>query len=119
MRVPFPVASPPAAHTAASQPHAKPTLVAEAIRISIGREYSKEGKNHREAKVASETMGQDENEWMLGRALLIEDMIPEDVVLLMHHLVSTQSRIKYSTLNRVGSSILGLYARSPGQVLDL
>ena len=93
MRVPFPMASPPVAQAAASQSHAKPTIAADAIRISVGREHTIEGKKNSETKDASETMGRDGNEWMLGRALLVEDNIPEDVVLLMHHLVSFQSRI--------------------------
>jgi hypothetical protein len=35
------------------------------------------------------SIGRDEeNEWMLGRTLLLDDTIPEDLVLLLHHLVS-------------------------------
>ncbi len=88
MRVRYPVPIPPSTPVTAPQLLAKPTIPLEAIRASVGRIYrapSDVGKS----KASDESMGRGEdNELMLGRMLLLEDAIPEDAVLLIHHLVS-------------------------------
>jgi hypothetical protein len=85
MRVPFPVAIPV---SVGSGPvlNARPAIPPEAIRICIGKEIQTGLPKKEEG---GEGMGrQEENEWMLGRALLVEETLPEDLVLLLHRLVS-------------------------------
>ena len=86
MRIPYPVPAPPPppqTHTL----HAKPTSPADAIRLTIGRTF--DGNATGEGDLPNGGMGkEEENEWMLGRTLLVEDPLPEDIVLLIHHLVS-------------------------------
>ncbi len=82
---PMPVSSnvPPAA----PQLNVKPATHIDAVRVSIGREFcDREGSKK---KMGQAGVGRiEENEWMIGRTLLVEDAVPEDLVLLMHHLVS-------------------------------
>ncbi|ODN93441.1 hypothetical protein L198_05306 [Cryptococcus wingfieldii CBS 7118] len=54
---------------------------ADSIRVSVGKEYQDE-----EEKKNQGVGREEENEWMLGRLLLLEEAVPEDLVLLMHHL---------------------------------
>ncbi|EIW67561.1 hypothetical protein TREMEDRAFT_33244 [Tremella mesenterica DSM 1558] len=54
------------------------------IRVVVGGE-GRERKMKREMRRGKE-MREEENEWMLARALLLEDAIPEDLILLMYHL---------------------------------
>jgi hypothetical protein len=49
----------------------------------------KEWKDEKPKEKTKETpAGRDEgNEWFLGRAVLMEEAVAEDIVLLLHHLV--------------------------------
>jgi hypothetical protein len=78
MRVPYPVPIPLPTTTLA--PKGTP---AEAIRLSVAKDWTMSPKSS-EQKAGKE----EENEWLLGRALLLEEAPPEDLVLLMHRLVS-------------------------------
>nr|XP_019045287.1 hypothetical protein I302_05676 [Kwoniella bestiolae CBS 10118]OCF24217.1 hypothetical protein I302_05676 [Kwoniella bestiolae CBS 10118] len=84
MRMPFPVPS-TATSTQPPQLGVRSGVPADAIRIAIGREYRPE-----EEEVTPRKKGgvgrEEENEWMLGRTLLLEEAVPEDLVRLMHHL---------------------------------
>jgi hypothetical protein len=81
MKVPYPIGVPLPAQPVA--PQARPVVPAECVRLSVGRDW-KDGKEKEEPSAGK----QEENEWMLGRVLLLEEAVPEDLVLLMHHLVS-------------------------------
>jgi len=81
MRVPYPVGAPLPPHPVA--PQAKPSVAVDCVRLSVGRDWN-DGK----AKPQQSFGKQEENEWMLGRMLLLEEAVPEDLVLLMYHLVS-------------------------------
>ncbi|OCF40285.1 hypothetical protein I317_05918 [Kwoniella heveanensis CBS 569] len=84
LRMPFPVPAPAVASTQPYQPHTRPAVPSDAIRIAIGREYKTEED---EAPAKATSVGkEEENEWMLGRAMLLEEAVPEDLVRLMHHL---------------------------------
>ncbi|WVQ96281.1 hypothetical protein IAU59_003385 [Kwoniella sp. CBS 9459] len=84
LRMPFPVPAPATTSTQPHQLHVKPSISADAIRIAIGREYKAEED---QAPVKAPSVGkEEENEWMLGRALFLEEAVPEDLVRLMHHL---------------------------------
>lgn len=80
MRINYPTANPlaPVSARTASSP--------DAIKVNVGRRST-------EAPLVSEQLGQegggkeDDNEIMLGRSLLLEETISEDLVLLLHHLV--------------------------------
>ncbi|WVF68754.1 hypothetical protein IAT40_003526 [Kwoniella sp. CBS 6097] len=85
LRMPFPVPAPPVAPTQPHQLHAKPAIPADAIRIAIGREYKIEEQDEMSMKAPS-VGKEEENEWMLGRAMLLEEAVPEDLVRLVHHL---------------------------------
>ncbi|GMK59712.1 hypothetical protein CspeluHIS016_0803180 [Cutaneotrichosporon spelunceum] len=53
----------------------------EGVRLSVGRSWPSE------ADTAPHALGHGEgNEWTLGRTLLLEEIVAEDIVLLMHHL---------------------------------
>ncbi|WVQ84943.1 hypothetical protein IAT38_007106 [Cryptococcus sp. DSM 104549] len=84
MRLPFPVPAPPAAPTGPPQLNVRQETPADAVRVAVGREYL----DGEEVKVEKPSGAgrEEENEWMLGRALLLEEAVPEDLVLLMHHL---------------------------------
>lgn len=63
----------------------KQDITADAIRLSIGKEY--QGIDVKKEVVKEGSVGrEEENEWMLGRVLFLEEAVPEDLVLLMHHL---------------------------------
>lgn len=88
MRMPFPVAISPIATSAPPQLLTNNSVPPEAIRLSVGREFRGVAAG-RQPNKTSDSMGQEEdNEWMLGRTLLLEEAVPEDTTLLMHHLVS-------------------------------
>jgi hypothetical protein len=78
MRIDYPTANPlaPVSARTASSP--------DAIKVNVGR---------RSTDVPLASLGQDvggkedDNEIMLGRTLLLEETISEDLVLLLHHLV--------------------------------
>ena len=84
MTYPIPLPLPPTQSAAAIL--AKPGTPAEAIRLSVGRDWQ-DGIEKEIKSIGKE----EENEWMLGRVLLVEEAVTEDVVLLMHHLVSRTS----------------------------
>ena len=89
MRVPYPVPvplSPPApVHSRNGPNNASP---AEAIRLSVGRDLKDGPKSDAQTGATGAGPGKQEaNEWMLGRTVLLEEAVPEDIVLLMHHLV--------------------------------
>jgi len=91
MRVPYPVPVPllPAAplHSRNGAANASP---AEAIRLSLGRDLDDGPRSDVQHEAPGAQVGkQEENEWMLGRTLLLDEAVPEDIVLLMHHLVRT------------------------------
>ncbi|ADV25860.1 hypothetical protein I305_04819 [Cryptococcus gattii E566] len=83
MRMPFPVpfAVPPVPVAQGF----KQDITADAIRLSIGKKYQ-DGDMKKEAVKEGSVGREEENEWMLGRVLFLEEAIPEDLVLLMHHL---------------------------------
>lgn len=86
MRVPYPVVVPPA-QGAAPLLGQRPVVAPEAIRVAIARSWGgRTGKADTEGAPTSGKM--EENEWLLGRVLLLEDAVAEDIVLLMYHLVS-------------------------------
>lgn len=80
MRINYPTANPlaPVSARTASSP--------DAIKVNVGRRST-------EVPLVSEQLDQegggkeDDNEIMLGRTLLLEETISEDLVLLLHHLV--------------------------------
>lgn len=80
MRINYPTANPlaPVSARTASSP--------DAIKVNVGRRSTG-------VPLVSEQLGQegggkeDENEIVLGRTLLLEETISEDLVLLLHHLV--------------------------------
>ncbi|WRT68074.1 uncharacterized protein IL334_005049 [Kwoniella shivajii] len=84
MRMPFPTPAtiPP---TQAPQLGVKPPTPTDAIRIAIGREYKPEEEEKAPNKPTS-VGREEENEWMLGRTLLLEEAVPEDLIRLLHHL---------------------------------
>ncbi|WWC96475.1 hypothetical protein V866_003343 [Kwoniella sp. B9012] len=84
MRMPFPV---PSAVTSTQPPQlgVRSEIPRDAIRIAIGREYRPEEEEVKPRKSGS-VGREEENEWMLGRTLLLEEAVPEDLVRLMHHL---------------------------------
>ncbi|WWD18748.1 hypothetical protein CI109_103202 [Kwoniella shandongensis] len=84
LRMPFPVPSPATTAPTAPQLNVKQGTPPDAVRIAIGRPY----KTDEECTADKDVKGgrEEENEWMLGRTLLLEEAVPEDMVLLMHHL---------------------------------
>ncbi|KAL1405839.1 Beige protein-like 1 [Vanrija albida] len=60
----------------------------QGVRVSIGRPWmGKDSASLGESfLLGGGGLGKEDNQWMLGRALLLEDVITEDLVLLMHHL---------------------------------
>ena len=79
MKITYPTANPlaPVSARTASSP--------DAIRVCVGRTSS-------EVPIVTGTEQngggkEDDNEIMLGRTMLLEETIPEDLVLLLHHLV--------------------------------
>jgi hypothetical protein len=69
VRVPYPV------------PRPAPARGGEGVRVSVGRPWPSEADSKPHA------LGHGEgNEWALGRTLLLEEVLAEDIVLLMHHL---------------------------------
>ena len=84
MKMPYPVPPPHTKSAAPHTPHAKPDVSPDAIRLSIARDLRKVEERDSEMKGAGK---EEENEWMLGRTVLIEDSAPEDIVMLLHHLV--------------------------------
>nr|ODN91829.1 hypothetical protein L203_01081 [Cryptococcus depauperatus CBS 7841] len=85
MRMPFPVPKCPSAPLPILPPGVqRDEGSSRATRIAIGKEYR---GDEEESVRATERLGkEEENQWMLGRALLLEEAIPEDLVLLLHHL---------------------------------
>ncbi|WVR06613.1 hypothetical protein IAU60_003645 [Kwoniella sp. DSM 27419] len=85
LRLPFPMPAPTPATTQPHQLHAKPVTPPDAVRIAIGREYREE--EHVSPSATKAGAGkEEENEWMLGRTMLLEEAVPEDLVRLLHHL---------------------------------
>nr|XP_019013052.1 uncharacterized protein I206_02549 [Kwoniella pini CBS 10737]OCF51833.1 hypothetical protein I206_02549 [Kwoniella pini CBS 10737] len=84
MRIPFPVPSTTSV-TQAPQLGVRAGAPADAIRIAIGRKYRPEEEDTTPRKSGS-VGREEENEWMLGRTLLLEEAVPEDLVRLLHHL---------------------------------
>lgn len=71
VRVTYPVPKPPP----------KDAKAGEGVRVSVGRPWPSASKS------GPLTLGHGEgNEWALGRSLLLEEVVAEDIVLLMHHL---------------------------------
>ena len=86
MRMPYPVPIPPQPVAYAPQMGVKPGIVPETIRVSLGAVFggATTDKNDAAGKV-------EDNEWSLGRVLVLEEAMAEDLVLLSHHLVSLAS----------------------------
>lgn len=82
MKMAYPTANPlaPGSAKTASPP--------DAIKIAVGRSLIAEGIE--QASVNEPSGKEEDNEVMLGRTLLLEEPILEDLILLLHHLVSTQ-----------------------------
>jgi hypothetical protein len=71
-----------------------PAIPADALRVGIGREVQSDQLEGAKPEEQSGGFGQGQaegNEWMLGRTLLLDEAVQEDMVLLLHHLVSTSS----------------------------
>lgn len=67
----------------------------EVVRIALGREIR--GTFVPEEKQAVGGGRTEENEWMLGRVLMLEEAMNEDLILLLHHLVSLLLLEKHAT----------------------
>jgi hypothetical protein len=80
MKITYPTANPlaPISARTASSP--------DAIKLCVGRLSSEVPTKPDEGQEGGGK--EDENEIMLGRTLLLEETISEDLVLLLHHLVS-------------------------------
>lgn len=61
----------------------KTTVPPEAIRLTAAKEWTLASD-----KAEQGAGKEEENEWFLGRTLLLEEILAEDLVLLMHRLVS-------------------------------
>ena len=79
MAYPVPAPSPPIPHAPQTKPHAT-----DPIRVSVGRDWPVPQKPAGEEVAVGK---QEDNDWMLGRTLFLDEAVPEDVVMLMHHLV--------------------------------
>lgn len=80
MRVSYPAANPlnPVSARTASPP--------DAIKVCVGRRGVEDVEE--DTSLSKDSGGkEDDNEVMLGRTLLLEETIAEDLVLLLHHLV--------------------------------
>jgi hypothetical protein len=88
MRMHYPTAA-VMAPVGPSQLHVRPATPPDAIRIGVGKMYTgQDGLAQKTADLPKDSVGkQEENEWMLGRVLLLEEAVPEDLMLLLHHLV--------------------------------
>lgn len=105
MRVPYPVPIP----LPATLLH-KTTVPPEAIRLSVAKEWT------RATDKAEQSVGkEEENEWFLGRALLLEEALPEDLVLLMHRLV----RLGYCIVLIIGSEVYWKFTGTAWQIPHL
>ena len=87
MRMPYPVPipPPPTSYAPQSQSAQKPATSPETIRVAIGGPFGG-------VKIADKVDGAgkvEDNEWLLGRVLVLEEAMAEDLVLLLHHLVSS------------------------------
>ena len=91
MRMPFPVAISPIATSAPPQLLTNNSVPPEAIRLSVGREFRGVAAGRQPNKTSDSMSQEEDNEWMLGRTLLLEEAVPEDTTLLMHHLVSQKN----------------------------
>ena len=102
MKITYPTANPlaPVSARTASSP--------DAIRVCVGRTSS-------EVPIVTGTEQngggkEDDNEIMLGRTMLLEETIPEDLVLLLHHLVCLNFFPKGRT-NIAGSEVSWQFPR--------
>lgn len=92
MKINYPVPVPPAPATAPHQLGQRANVAPEAIRMAVAREWeggvtqTGQGSGPQEAPHLTGRM--EENEWLLGRVLMTEEAIAEDLILLLHHLVS-------------------------------
>ncbi|WOO83333.1 Beige 1 [Vanrija pseudolonga] len=96
VRIPYPMPSaksrPHAAHKHGPNyerhAHHRHAAQGQGVRVSIGRPWlNKDNNNLSESfLMGGGGLGKEDNQWMLGRALLLEDVLTEDLVLLMHHL---------------------------------
>jgi hypothetical protein len=80
MRIAYPAASP------LNPVSARTASTADAIKVCVGRS-GLEGADDTADKGEEGGGKEDDNEVMLGRTLLLEETIAEDLVLLFHHLV--------------------------------
>lgn len=114
MRIAYPATSPlnPVSARTASTP--------DAIKVCVGRS-GLEGTDETAAKDEEKGGKEDDNEIMLGRTLLLEETIAEDLVLLFHHLVCGQSlsSLQCLTYTIIGTPIPWQHARSDRQILDM
>ncbi|KAL7420576.1 Beige protein-like 1 [Cryptotrichosporon argae] len=82
VRIPYPTPAPATAPTTGGKPPAT-----EGIRVSIGSEMPLgTGAGEGAATASSSLSRSEDDEWMLGRTLLLEETVSEDIVMLMHHL---------------------------------
>jgi hypothetical protein len=79
VKITYPTASPlaPVSARTASSP--------DAVKVCVGRRSSEVPSKPEEGQEGGGK--EDDNEIMLGRTLLLEETISEDLVLLLHHLV--------------------------------
>lgn len=87
MRVPYPVVVPPSQISAPILGQ-RPGLMPETIRVSVARQFTGTGLPKEVGDDTAPKGKSEENEWLLGRVLFLEDAIQEDILLLMYHLVS-------------------------------
>jgi hypothetical protein len=118
MRATYPVPRPPSHPLAAPQLHVKPSTPQDTLRVGIGKEIrddvTVENGDLREHAAKGQAEG---NEWMLGRALLLEEAVPEDMVLLMHHLVSLTDLAAVIYLGPQGPRYSGNFQEALGKFL--
>jgi hypothetical protein len=94
MAYPIPIPPPPTSFAPQSQSSQKPASTPEMIRISLGGAFGG-------TKVTSKADGAgkvEDNEWLLGRTMILEEAMAEDLVLLSHHLVSVRPCLAHHTL---------------------
>ncbi|WVQ73417.1 hypothetical protein IAR50_002989 [Cryptococcus sp. DSM 104548] len=82
LRMPYPLPI-PQAPPAPVQSRPVAEAATDSIRVSVGKDYQDEEATEKKKQGVGR---EEENEWMLGRLLLLEEAVPEDLVLLMHHL---------------------------------
>lgn len=116
LRLPYPVAV-PSAPGSAPQMGQKPVIPPEAVRVHIARSPAPP-PGPAEGDAAPAQGGKlEDNEWMLGRVLLLEDVLQEDLVLLFYYLVSDALEKQVPVLSKQGPNYVGNMQEPLGKFL--